>query len=127
LADFFGSAPSSPTKERVFMLHSNYPIEAGAKRSGTSTDAAVSMKKKAPTLRNDVIELLSSLKHLFNGLTADEAAELLCESVLSIRPRFSELVELNMIEDSGMRRKNQSGRAAIVWLAILPNDQAILF
>ena len=46
---------------------------------------------------------------------ADEAATFLGESVLSIRPRFSELATMGEIEDSGTRRKNASGRNAICW------------
>lgn len=48
-------------------------------------------------------------------MTADECARHLSESVLSIRPRFSELLRANRIEDTGERRKNASGRNATVW------------
>jgi len=50
-----------------------------------------------------------------NGLTTDECAERLGETVLSIRPRFTELAAKGEIEDSGIRRKNASGRSATVW------------
>lgn len=50
-------------------------------------------------------------------LTTDECASLLEESVLSIRPRFSELRALGQITDTGDRRLNDSGRRAIVWRA----------
>ena len=42
---------------------------------------------------------------------------MLGESVLAIRPRFSELRALGQITDTGARRINDSGRSAIVWRA----------
>jgi hypothetical protein len=50
------------------------------------------------------------------GLTADEVAAALGESVLSIRPRMSELRRLGEIADTGDRRRNASGHTAAVWL-----------
>ena len=102
-----------------------YPEEPGAKFAGTSTEAAVAIKKKAPTLRADVLLILKGRQ--FNGCTADEAAAIMGESVLSIRPRFSELLEMGLIKDSGCRRNNASGRAATVWLAVTPSEQKRLF
>ena len=51
------------------------------------------------------------------GLTADEIAADLGESVLSIRPRVSELHRLGMIEKTKVRRRNASGMSASVWRA----------
>ena len=48
-------------------------------------------------------------------LTADEVATLLGKSVLTIRPRISELARAGVITDSGNRRPNASGHNAIVW------------
>ena len=48
-------------------------------------------------------------------LTADEVATLLGKSVLTIRPRISELARAGVITDSGNRRSNASGHNAIVW------------
>ena len=47
--------------------------------------------------------------------TADEVAQLLSRSVLSIRPRISELSRQGLIRDSLKRRPNASGHNAIVW------------
>ena len=70
------------------------------------------MADKAPTLR----ELCkAALQASDAGLTADEVAEVLDQSILSIRPRLTELGRLGDIEDTGERRKNQSGKKAIVW------------
>jgi len=83
----------------------------GAKVGGTSQDAADAIHNRAATLRQAVIAMFR--KH--GSLTADEVAELLGESVLAIRPRLSELRKLGRIADTGLRRKNQSGRSANVW------------
>jgi predicted HTH transcriptional regulator len=48
-------------------------------------------------------------------MTADEVAENMGKSILSIRPRIAELSKLGSIEDSGQRRTNESGKVATVW------------
>jgi len=48
-------------------------------------------------------------------MSADQCAYVLGRSVLSIRPRFSELNAADLIEDSGTRTLNDSGKRAIVW------------
>ncbi len=50
------------------------------------------------------------------GATADEVAYALKYSILTVRPRVSELYKLGLIVDSGLRRKNASGKNAIVWI-----------
>jgi hypothetical protein len=90
-----------------------YPIDPGYKGTDTSFDAAESMKVNAGTLRKYVIE---ELKVSPAGLTADECADRLRESILSIRPRFSELRNFGLIQDSGKRGLNRSGKHAIVWI-----------
>jgi hypothetical protein len=49
------------------------------------------------------------------GLTADEIAARLGESVLAVRPRVSELFHAGVIEKTGNRRRNASGLLAHVW------------
>lgn len=87
-----------------------YPSAPGYKIAGTSKDAAHAIAPRANTLRAAVLRRL-----LRSPATADECATSLAESVLSIRPRLSELREAAAIEDTGERRKNQSGRPAAVW------------
>lgn len=89
----------------------HYPHVPGYKRTETSAAAAESVKPRTELLRNRILSLLTPALQL----TADEAADLLGESVLSVRPRFSELRELGKITDTGVRRPNESGRSAIVW------------
>jgi len=50
-----------------------------------------------------------------DGLTADEAADVLGLSYFSIRPRVTELARMGKLEDSGEVRPNHSGKNAIVW------------
>lgn len=51
------------------------------------------------------------------GLTADELAQRLDMDRYSIEPRTSELRRKGLIRDSGRRRKNASGKMAIVWVS----------
>lgn len=106
-----------------------YPNTPGFKTIGTSETAACTMERggKAATLRDTVLSLLKEPPHIMHGLTADEGAEILGESILSIRPRFSELSALGQIVDSGIRRRNASGRSAVVWVANFKNGQTTLF
>lgn len=87
-----------------------YPDAPGFKAAGTSEEAASAISGRAATLRGECLRLLKR-----RSMTADEAAELMHESVLAIRPRFSELRVAGDIIDSGERRRNSSGRRAVVW------------
>lgn len=100
-----------------------YPTQPGFKAGETSITAADQILSKATTLRQEVLSLLRERQHLIRGLTADEAAAIMGESILSIRPRFSELKAANLIEDTGRRRLNASRRNAVVWVAALAGNQ----
>ena len=87
-----------------------YPDRPGYKKRSTSKAAANSMLSKSKTLQAKCLELLKQ-----RAMTADEIATALDETELAIRPRISELAKKNLIFDMGYRRKNKSGRSAIVW------------
>jgi transcription initiation factor IIE alpha subunit len=89
-----------------------YPNAPGFKAHGTSEDAAAEILPKAKIILHLVLE---ALRNHGQGMTADECAEKLNMSVLSIRPRFSELKEFGWIVDTNERRRNASGKKAIVW------------
>ena len=91
-----------------------YPNHPGWKRHGTSQDAAESAAPCAKTLRASALRVLK-----LEDLTADEVAAKLDEDVLSIRPRISELAVQGKIIETGQRRKNRSGKSAMVWRAWL--------
>ena len=90
-----------------------YPDHAGCKERGQTSEAAanaIERKGKAATLRTKVLTALE----LWN-LTADEAAERLGESVLSVRPRIAELSAQGKIEKTGQRRPSSTGAPSHVW------------
>ena len=93
------------------MTQAKFNFSVGAQATDTSRAAARYMAPKALGLREAV---LSTLEHS-GPSTADEVAGRLCESILAIRPRLSELNKAGEITDTTTRRKNLSGRAAIVW------------
>ncbi len=95
-----------------------YPHLAGFKAPGTSQAAAATVDAK--TLRGQVLRTLERC----GDLTADEIAHRLAESILSIRPRLSELRALGLVVDSGRRRPNASGRSAIVF-SLAPEPMAL--
>lgn len=90
-----------------------YPYQAGWKKRGTSRAAAHAIKPHALTLRDRVLALLQA-----DALSADECAAKLGETVLSVRPRLSELLKQDKIYDTGLTSKNASGIKASIWRAI---------
>ena len=90
--------------------------QIGFKDSPTETSqaAAESMAAQAPHLRVKVLEAIRAAK---DGLTADEVAAKLDLSILSVRPRVTELRKGGLIIQSCERRPNASGRSATVWVS----------
>uniref|UniRef100_UPI0035C96E9E hypothetical protein n=1 Tax=uncultured Sphingomonas sp. TaxID=158754 RepID=UPI0035C96E9E len=93
-----------------------YPAAPGAQNRDTSRAAADAIAPAAAMLRDRALAVVERS----NGLTADEVAGRLGLSILSIRPRLTELSRLGKVRDSGVRRKNVSGKAAIVWAPVHP-------
>lgn len=90
-----------------------YPHSPGYKNKqsdGPSAQAAREVAATAPTLRELCLQQFAIMP-----MTADEVAERLDRSILSIRPRIAELSKLQQIEDTGKRRQNSSGKQATVW------------
>lgn len=107
------------TPEEIWAYHvegeerylGTYPVSPGVKSGDDTTiAAALAIEPVAAIIREKVMALLVG-----RNLTTDEAATMLGLSVLSVRPRFSELRMLGKVFDTGERRKNSSGRYAIVW------------
>lgn len=96
--------------EQCDLFH--YPFMPGAKAQWTSHAAAQDMAPKAGTYRDMALNLIKAEPH-----TPDEIAGKLHVSVLTIRPRITELKLMGFIEDSGLTRPNASGKQAIVWKA----------
>lgn len=89
-----------------------YPDAPGFKASGPSEQAAKSISGTANKMRAAV---LAKLAQYPAGATADEVAKDLNLSVLSVRPRVSELKRTGKIKQTGARRRNESGMTATVW------------
>lgn len=104
----------------------DYPNTAGYTEPTTSKAAADAIEEtgRAQTLMDEVLRVLRIAcrtnkwlidPELYEGLTADEIAAELGESVFSVRPRVAELHKRGLIEPTGERRKSSNGRASHVW------------
>jgi len=91
----------------------NYPTTPGHQATDTSRDAA-------PDRESAAIIRLRVLRHFADHgpMTADECASRMGLSILTVRPRCTELKLTQRLADTGKRRTNQSGkRAAVLQLA----------
>ncbi len=96
-------------------MEGRYPLSPGFKEGTTSRLAAARAAEDAETVRAAVLAELQG-----RPLTADEVAALLGLSILTVRPRVSELRKLGkvrprLVDGRQDRRKNDSGASAIVW------------
>lgn len=98
-----------------------YPSRAGFKAAGTSQDAANAIEGngRAARLRSAVLGFYA--KH--EG-TPDECAAYLGESILSIRPRVSELFTQGDLMLTGKRRASSQGRSQNV-LKLAPTAKGV--
>jgi hypothetical protein len=88
-----------------------YPDRPGAKGpDGTSQDAAEAIKPIASYLRRVAMRSLDRL----GEATVLEAVALAKVSRESLQPRFSELRAMGLVEPTGTRRRNPSGKGAAV-------------
>jgi hypothetical protein len=99
------------------MSENTYPIEPGFKAVGPSQEAAEAITGLASTLRDLVRQTIA--RHP-GGITADDVAFKLNRSILSVRPRVSELRRLGDIRQAEGRGKNQSGLSASRWVIAPP-------
>ena len=100
-----------------------YPDVAGHRDVDTSIAAAADMNKRLGRLQQLALTTIQAAGAM--GLTADELAAELEVSRWTIQPRTSELRRKGKIADSGQRRRNESGKSAIVWVAVehLPESE----
>ncbi|WP_454619039.1 hypothetical protein [Bradyrhizobium cenepequi] len=92
-----------------------YPHDPGSKAAGTSEDAAEAITNHAATVRNRVLGFLT--QHHPAAFTADEIADHVGASILSTRPRVTELRRAGLIEPAEQRGRNESGMSAMRWRA----------
>ena len=88
-----------------------YHETIGYQRTETSFNAAVRASVNARNVRDKVAAVLAER----GPMTADEIAAVLGLSILTVRPRVTDLNKAGRIEDTGARRQTGSGNAAIVW------------
>lgn len=91
-------------------LKPKYPNAPGYRNRDTSLAAAKAIEPEHTRLKR-----LSLAAIQVSPRTADEVASLLERTPFSIRPRVAELAKAGLIVDSGYRRRNESGKSAIVW------------
>jgi hypothetical protein len=90
-----------------------YPYAPGHRGVETSIAAAEAVAPKLERLQKMALEAIKSRGPC--GLTANELAEALGLDRYSIQPRTSELRRKMLIADGGVRRRNASGKRAIVF------------
>jgi predicted ArsR family transcriptional regulator len=94
------------------MTLATYPHAPGFKEpGGASQEAAERIAPKAAPLRARVLALFQ----MGVEATADEIADELKASILSVRPRIAELHRQGRITQTDKRRANASGMNATVW------------
>lgn len=94
---------------------SAFPDAPGHRNVATSIAAADALAPKLGRLQR--MAEVAILNAGPRGLTADELAVWLDMDRWSIQPRTSELRRKGLIRDSGHRRRNSTGKLAIVWIA----------
>lgn len=87
-----------------------YPYHPGSKTGGTSAQAADAIAPRAGTLK--ALCLAEITKQIG---APDEIAQRLGRSVLSIRPRITELVQMGLVRKTGQKYTNISGQQADVY------------
>ena len=94
-------------KEQLDIFDTDYQ---SANYTDTSQEALATIKPKIKTKR-ELVFLLLKTQSLTNYQISDEL-EIPLSSVCG---RVHELQELNLVKDSGLRRKTPYGKTAIVW------------
>jgi hypothetical protein len=107
-APFAGRA-TVRTRQQSFL-----PRNARVQISGPSEDAANAIAPIVASLREKVREVITVNSP--GGITADDIAHILNRSILSVRPRVSELHRDGDIRSSGARGRNVSGMTATLWV-----------
>src|SRR5688572_4047660 len=90
------------------------PGRFGYTAEGTSREAAEAQQVKGPTLRRKVYDAIGRFGP--EGATPDDVANLLGLDILTVRPRFTELLNQACIEATGRRRKTGRGGEANVMI-----------
>src|SRR5688572_19770987 len=100
-----------------------YPNTPGFRDLETSRQSAEKIATHAATVRDKVATLY---KHGYVG-TPDKIAAALGISILTVRPRVTELIKRGLLIDTGARQKNESGHSAKVyrWAAPVAAERTV--
>lgn len=93
----------------------DYPFAASPGVTDTSAAAAKAIDMSVGYLQRVALRAIRDAGD--RGLTTNELAASVQIGRESIQPRTSELRLMGLIDDSGVRRANDSGKKAIVWTA----------
>jgi hypothetical protein len=99
-----------------------YPDVPGHRAVDTSIAAADAIAPQLGRFQRIALQAIRNAGP--HGHTADELAATLKLDRWTVQPRTSELRRKGMIQDSGQRRQNATGKRAIVWTATAPPDSA---
>lgn len=100
----------------------NYPDQPGHQHTDTSVLAGQSIAPYAVRLRGECLRLLRKR----GPLTSDEIAEALNLSILSVRPRITELRRMGQVRDTGLRRPSSTGHSsAVVEAHVVPGGSPV--
>ena len=90
-----------------------------ARKRDTDTAKRAAASVDARSIEGIVVGILRRHEVQFHeGLTTEEIAQKSGLSLVTVSPRMRPLASKNLVADSGLRRKNESGRNAIVWRAV---------
>jgi hypothetical protein len=87
----------------------------------TEVAAAHQVAAKVTGRRLETLRALSTL----GGGSGEQISASLRLPITSIRPRLTELQEMELIEDTGRRHKNQYGNGEIIWTVTKSGEQYV--
>lgn len=90
-----------------------YPHTAGHRGVDTSVAAASAIERSGRA--GDYRSMVLAIYRRGGEFTADEIATLMNADILTIRPRVTELVKQELLEDTGIRRRSSRGKASRVY------------
>ncbi len=99
----------------LFQIMEQQTPPARARRRDPDTAKKAAARVPVADLEGRVLRALRLSR---DGMTTHELARLLKVDLVSVSPRMRPLAEKGLVQDSGERRKGDSGRASIVWMAV---------
>jgi hypothetical protein len=106
--------PRGWRRRLIAQSEGSYPLHPGHKAESSRSSGDL-IAPHAKTVRRAA--LAAFVAAYPSGMTADELAGRLGESILTTRPRVSELHAAGLIQPTPQRRQNDSGHTATVWIA----------